>query len=207
MRQRRRRPSVTLVTLGVLARYPWMTDVDRQALALLARRDPRGIDLAYTAHAARLHGFLRRLSGKSDVADDLLQHAFLKLAERGPELRPDSNLRAWLFAVARNAYVGRVRAALDDDEPALEALASPSHDVEARLLLGDVELALAALRVDDRELLLLVGVEGVAPTDVARILGLEPAAVRQRLARARSRLLAELERQPGATARSRRTIP
>jgi RNA polymerase sigma-70 factor (ECF subfamily) len=184
-----------------------MTDVDRQALALLARRDPRGIDLAYAAYGARLHGFVRRLSGRSDVADDLLQHAFLKLAERGPELRPDSDLKAWLFTVARNAYVGRLRAARDEDEPALEALSSPPHDVEARLLLGDVELALAALRVDDRELLLLVGVEGLEPTEVARILDLEPATVRQRLARARSRLLNQLEQQPGVTAPSRRTIP
>lgn len=182
-------------------------DADRQTLALLRRRDPRGFDRAYARYAGRIHGFLRRLSGRTDVADDLLQHTFLRLAERGPELRPDSDLRAWLFTVARNAYVGHARASRVDDDTAVEALASPPQDVEARLLLGDVEAALGALRVDDRELLLLVGVEGLEPSTVARMLGAQPAALRQRLARARARLLAELDRQPGAHARPRRMLP
>jgi RNA polymerase sigma-70 factor, ECF subfamily len=180
---------------------------DHEALALLRRRDPRGFDLAYAAYAARLRGFLLRLSGRSDVADDLLQHAFLRLAERGPELRADSDLRAWLFTVARNAYLSRARAlGADGDDGALQALPSPATDVEARLLLGDVERALAALRLDDRELLLLVGVEGMEPMEVAALLGVDAVTLRQRLARARARLLAELERPPAAGVR-RRTSP
>jgi RNA polymerase sigma-70 factor, ECF subfamily len=181
---------------------------DHEALALLRRRDPRGFDLAYAAYAARLRGFLLRLSGRSDVADDLLQHAFLRLAERGPELRADSDLRAWLFTVARNAYLSRARSlGADGDDVALQALPSPAtDDVEARLLLGDVERALAALRLDDRELLLLVGVEGMEPMEVAALLGVDAATLRQRLTRARARLLAELARLPAAAVR-RRTSP
>jgi RNA polymerase sigma-70 factor (ECF subfamily) len=68
--------------------------------------------------------------------------------------------------------------------------------VEARLLLGDVEGALSRLRPADREVLLLVGVEGFEHEKVAAMLGLGAAALRQRLARARSRLLVELERAP-----------
>src|ERR1700722_1447823 len=103
-------------------------------------RPPRGFDLAYAAYGARVHAFLLRLSGRSDVADDLLQHTFLRLAERGPELRADSDLRAWLFTVARNAYLGQARAPGNDrDDGALEGLASPPPDVEARLLLGGGE--------------------------------------------------------------------
>ncbi len=85
-------------------------DPDEQALALLRQRDPRGFDLAYGAYGARVRAFLLRLSGRKDLADDLLQHTFLRLAERGPELRADSDLRAWLFTVARNAYLSKSRA-------------------------------------------------------------------------------------------------
>jgi RNA polymerase sigma factor (sigma-70 family) len=169
---------------------------EKDVLRLLRARDARGFELAYRAHAARLHAFLQRLSGRREVADDLLQQTFLKLAERGPDLRPDSDLRAWLFTVARNLHTTLLRSRPATSEPeSLEALSSPPPDVEARLLLGDVEGALARLRVEDRELLLLVGVEGFEPSAVAVLLGLGQAALRQRLARARSRLLAELERK------------
>ncbi|MGA3124469.1 MAG: RNA polymerase sigma factor [Polyangiaceae bacterium] len=169
---------------------------DEAALTLLRRRDPRGFDLVYGAYAARVRSFVLRLSGRADVADDLLQHTFLRLAERGPDLRADSDLRAWLFTVARNAYLGQVRAQrVAVDAAALESLASPADDVEARLALGDVEHALSRLRLEDRELLLLVGVEGMEPVQVAAMLGVDAATVRQRLARARSRLSCELERR------------
>jgi RNA polymerase sigma-70 factor (ECF subfamily) len=181
---------------------------DQRAVSLLRRRDPRGFDLAYATYGGRVRAFLLRLSGRSDVADDLLQHTFLRLAERGPELRADSDLRAWLFTVARNAYLGQARAPGNDrDDNALEGLASPPPDVEARLLLGDVDRALAGLRLEDRELLLLVGVEGMEPMEVAVMLGIDPAALRQRLARARCRLLAQLEHLPGSVAQPKRTMP
>lgn len=170
---------------------------DREAVTLLRRRDPRGFDLAYAAHAGRVHAFLLRLSGRRNVADDLLQHVFLRLAERGPELRADSELRAWLLRVARNAYLDLRRAhGADADDTGLETLACPPADVEARLLLGDVERALAALRFEDREVLSLVGIEGFTPQQAAALLGIRDEALRQRLARARARLLAELERLP-----------
>lgn len=181
---------------------------DRDAVSLLRRRDPRGFELAYHAHAPRLHAFLLRLSGRRDAADDLLQQTFLRLAERAADLRPDSDLRAWLFAVARNAYLSLLRAARPSaDEEVLEALESPPPDVEARLLLGDVDAALGRLRVEDRELLLLVGAEGLDHATVAHLLGLEAAALRQRLARARSRLLVELGQGPAAARERRRRTP
>ncbi len=177
-------------------------------MRLLRLRDSRGFDLAYQAYAARLHGFLRRLSGRRELADDLFQQAFLRLAERGPDLRPDSDLGAWLFAVARNAYYDFLRSLPEAGPPeALEALSSPSSDVEARLLMGDVERALAALRPEDRELLLLVGVEGLDRATVAGMLSIDPVTLRQRIARARSRLLSELERAPSEMDSARRGRP
>ena len=117
------------------------------------------------------------------------------MAERGPELRADSDLRAWLYTVARNAFLGQWRGRKHEVEAAnLELVADYSADAEARLMLGDVEQALSRLRLEDRELLLLVGGEGLEPLAVSKLLGVEPATLRKRLARARQRLLHELER-------------
>ncbi|MES1184175.1 MAG: sigma factor, partial [Myxococcales bacterium] len=84
---------------------------DQETLALLARRDPRGFDAAYAKYGARLFSFRNRLlgTGQRQLAEDLLQQTFLRLAERGPELRADSDLRAWLYTVARNAFLGQWR--------------------------------------------------------------------------------------------------
>jgi RNA polymerase sigma-70 factor, ECF subfamily len=179
---------------------------DDETLALLRRRDPRGFDQAYARYGARLFSFLCRLAGRErrQLAEDLLQQTFLALAERGAELRPGSDLRAWLFTVARNAFLGHVRGMrLESGGPSLELVADYGPDAEARLLLGDVEEALGRLRLEDRELLLLIGVEGLEPISVSRMLGLEPATLRKRLARARGRLLEELSRSPSANAKER----
>jgi len=175
---------------------------DDETLSLLRRRDPRGFDQAYARYAARLLGFLLRLAGRDRraLAEDLLQQTFLKLAEHGPELRGDSDLRAWLFTVARNAFLGYVRGArLESETRGLELVTHYSHDAEAHLMLGDVEQALSRLRVEDRELLLLVGVEGIEPIVVSHMLEVEPATLRKRLARARQRLLEELSNAPVRT--------
>ena len=126
---------------------------DQETLTLLARRDPRGFDQAYAKYGARLFSFLTRLVGRAerDSAEDLLQQTFLRLAEHGPELRADSDLRAWLYTVARNAFLGQVRSRrLVTDSANLELVADYSADAEARLMLGDVEQALSRLRVEDR---------------------------------------------------------
>lgn len=172
---------------------------DQETLRLLRRRDPRGFDQAYVRYGGRLLTFLLRLLGRDQraLAEDLLQHTFLRLAEHGAELRPDSDLRAWLYTVARHAFLGHVRAQRKTvDVPHLELLESVAYDsdAEARLLLGDVEAALDRLRVEDRELLLLVGSEGLEPQAVAMMLEVDPATLRKRLERARQRLLRELDR-------------
>lgn len=170
---------------------------DAETLRLLRRRDARGFDRAYATYGARLLGFLARLAGPGQrhLAEDLLQQTFLKLAEHGPELRAGSDLRAWLYTVARHAFLGHVRGRRRElTEPSLELLTQIQPEAEARLLLGDVEAALSRLKLEDRELLLLVGVEGMEPLTVARMLELEPATLRKRLDRARNRLLSELER-------------
>src|SRR4051812_44162054 len=108
---------------------------DQETLRLLRRRDPRGFDQAYAKYGPRLFSFLRRLLGRAErhTAEDLLQQTFLKLAEHGPELRADSDLRAWLYTVARNAFLGQVRGRrLMGDAPALELVADFAPDAEAR---------------------------------------------------------------------------
>jgi RNA polymerase sigma-70 factor (ECF subfamily) len=147
---------------------------------------------------------LRRLCRDAALADDLLQHTFLRLAERGPELRSDSNLKAWLFTVARNAFYDHARGEITGDAAALEEVFAPSPQLEAQLLLRDVEQALRELHPQDRELLLMIA-EGFTPSELATVQRIDAAAVRQRLTRARSRLLAALQKQHDPQERERKS--
>jgi len=172
----------------------------------LRRGDSAAFDAAFAAYRRRVYGYLIRMVRRRDVAEDLLQETFLRLAQHATRLAADTRLGAWLFTVAHRLVVSwsraqAVRAQLAGDLPArasddgrspLEALA----DSQAQLAL---ERAFAALAPAYREVALLVGLEGLAPTEVAQILGHSPEAVRQRLARARTQLAAALgEHAPAA---------
>ena len=167
-------------------------------VAGLRRGESAAFDAAFAAYRRRLYGYLVRMTRRREVAEDLLQETFLRLAQHATRLAPDTRLIAWLFTVAHRLVQswGRaqaVRAQLAGDlpvrEPAsmerspLEALA----DSQAQLAL---ERAFAALPPAHREVALLVGIEGLQPTEVAEILGIRADAVRQRLARARAQLAA-----------------
>ncbi len=171
-------------------------------MAGLRRGEVAAFDAAYGAYRPRLFAFLLRLAGRRDVAEDLLQETWLKLARHARALREDTDLAAWLVTVARNAHTSYRRwarldvsrlLALGGEPPAAaaegaEARADASRDV-ARL-----ERALARLSPAYREVLLLVAVEGFEQDQAAEILGIRYDALRQRLGRARAALAAEMDR-------------
>lgn len=183
--------------LGALwSKMPEPEPDDAQAIIWLSQRDARGFDWAYARHAQSIFGFLARLTRCRAQAEDLFQHTFLRLAERGPRLRPDSDLRAWLFAVARNAFHSETRAhhvVLRADPQFLPAPNAASASPEAGVLLNDLERALDSLEQEDRELLLLVGVEGLSHAQLSSILGVDTVTVRKRVSRARGRLAQALD--------------
>jgi RNA polymerase sigma-70 factor (ECF subfamily) len=160
----------------------------------LRRGDATAFDDVYRRYTPGLFAFLRRLAGRSAIAEELLQETWLRLATHARSLARDTNLRAWLFTVARNLYRShRRRALLDLDRlrfwrrAAGETAAPSPHDLavvsETEHLL---EAAVAALPVAQREILLLVAVEGFSPAQAAEMLHLRPEAARQRLRRARA---------------------
>jgi len=165
----------------------------------LRRGDPDAFDAVYAKHRARVHAFLLRLTGRREIAEDLFQETWLKLARSASRLQEDTDLRAWLFTVARNAWVSHRRwamldvsrlVALDLDAPAREP--DPDARADAARSVARLEAALASLPPASREVLLLVGVEGFEQEQAARILGISYDALRQRLARARAQLAERL---------------
>jgi RNA polymerase sigma-70 factor (ECF subfamily) len=143
----------------------------------------------------RLRRYARALVGERAAADDLVQDT----VERGwaslAGWQRGSDMRAWLFSIMHNLRVNQARRGaldtepLDDDTP---LPATPEH-VSAGLELRDLDSALRLLPEEQREILLLVGLEDMRYEDVARLLGIPVGTVMSRLSRAREKLRALME--------------
>ena len=180
--------------------------MDRETeLSLVGRLrdgDAAAFDAVYEEYRARLFSFLARLSRSRDVAEDLLDDAWLRLATSAPRLRPDTRLGPWLFTVARNLFISYCRSRQLEEYDAAGLIGlwptgsphpSPFEETAARELERRVEHALASLPAKHREALLLVSVEGLSPAEAAGVCALSPEAFRQRLSRARAALDRELD--------------
>lgn len=176
---------------------------ERQLVAGLREGRSGAFDAIYEAYRPRLFSFLARLSGDPALAEDLLQETFLRLARSAPALRADTRIGAWLFTVARNLFVSQRRWALLDlgrlaEKHLWQRLratpASPFALAAASETERQLEQAIANLPTGYREILLLVAIESMTPTEAAAVVQLEPATVRKRLQRARAMIERELER-------------
>lgn len=171
-------------------------ETDADLVVSLRRGDPAAFDLAFARWRGPIWGFLLRLSQRREVAEELLQETFLRLAGHARDLRADTNLRAWLFTVARNLFRSHRRWAWVDGRRLAELAAravgaetvTPLEAAAASEAGRKVEAALAAMPAGNREVALLVLVERMEPQEAAQVLGLAPEAVRQRLARARRQI-------------------
>jgi RNA polymerase sigma-70 factor (ECF subfamily) len=183
---------------------------EAEIVAGLRRADASAFDALYELYRARIHGFLLRLSGRRDVAEDLFQETWINAARAAPRLREDSRLGPWLYRIARNEWVSHRRwsmldlsrlVALRDEGPYASDDAAPDDAVAAHREAARIERAIASLPPALREALLLVAVEGLEQKEAAEVLGIKYDLLRQRLTRARERL-AELVRgdEPSHTA-------
>jgi RNA polymerase sigma-70 factor (ECF subfamily) len=187
-------------------------DADEQAWCDgLRRGETAAFDAVFAAYRRRLYAYFMRMTRRRDLAEDLLQETFMRLAQHAKQLAPDTRLAAWLFTVAHSLVVSwararAVRQALAGDLPAREPAGidrSPLEAVADSQTQLALERAFAALPPAYREVALLVGIEGMQPTEVAQILGVRPDAVRQRLARARTQLAETLGEHAPASWRTR----
>lgn len=138
----------------------------------------------------RLRRYARALVGDRGGADDLVQDTVERGWRRIREWRRDGEMRAWLFGIMHNLHVDQLRArrlqttALDEEG----AQPAPPVNPSAGLELRDMEAALALLPVEQREILLLVGLEGMTYDQIAGALGLPLGTVMSRLSRGREKL-------------------
>jgi RNA polymerase sigma-70 factor (ECF subfamily) len=154
-----------------------------------------GRDRDFVQHIPRLRRYARALTGDRGRADDLVQDTLERALKKFHLWQQGSDLRAWMFTIMHNVYINQVRAgsaavvtALDDEisQPAIRATQSD------RLEILDLQVALLRLPEEQREVLLLIGLEQMTYDEAAGVLGIPIGTVMSRLSRARERLRALL---------------
>jgi RNA polymerase sigma-70 factor (ECF subfamily) len=162
----------------------------------------------------RLRRYARALTHATDRADDLVQDTLVRALSKLHLWQPGTDLRAWLFTIMHHQYVNTVRREARerttvDIEHVSSTLAATTDPTVGRQLI-ELDRALALLPDEQREVVLLVGLEGLPYESVAQVLGVPIGTVRSRLSRGRERLreLMGRERGPdsGSSAASREIL-
>jgi RNA polymerase sigma factor (sigma-70 family) len=191
---------------------------DRELLGSL-NADPAAFELFYRRHVDRVIGFAaRRLPDAADVADVVATTFLTVLTSSGSYDPQRGEPTAWLLGITHRLIAGSARrsrkqTALVTKIAGSRLLGSDDIDrleerIHAEQSARTVMDAVNRLKPNARDALLLVGVEGLTPTEAAQVLGISPANFRMRLSAARRALDRSLQAEAHPTTdRTTRTNP
>ena len=149
----------------------------------MAEQDQR-ISQVVDRERARLFNFIRRRVPDPRDAEDILQDVFYELVEANRLLMPFDHITGWLFRVARNRIIDLFRKKkpvnfsdadmADEDDDSLQfqdLLPSPDAGPDAlyarNVLLAALELAVAELPPEQREVFVAHEIEGLSFKEIA----------------------------------------
>jgi RNA polymerase sigma-70 factor, ECF subfamily len=147
-----------------------------------------------------LYSYAVVLSRNRTQAEDLVQETCLRALGAMERLRPDSNIKSWLFTILRNIWLNQLRQSrtagevveLDVDEnsanQAVDTAKDPYAAYVSKLERDQVRQAIEQLPLEFREILLLREYEELSYEEISSLLECPPGTVMSRLARARSKL-------------------
>lgn len=196
-----------------------------QAVALLARNDPKCLEEALALLQGTVFSFSMKVCGQREDAEDTMQEVLFKSIPYLPKFDSPRALLVWLYRVAKNrCLMSRRRSkfapqrdlSLDQlmpDKLELELLskegpASPESQAVRNQQARRLRDVVQKLPPQHRIILVLRDMEGLSDDEIAEITGLKPGNVRVRLHRARLFVRKELEQQSSTkrrTARASRT--
>jgi len=151
------------------------------------------LNKAWRQHEAEIRHFLVHRTGNKDDADDLLQEIFIKALRQGGDFCQLDNPRAWLFHVARNLIIDRLRLTKTQVPLPDDLSAEPEPELRPVDDLSQcIPRVLSELSRVDREAIVLCDLQGMTQKAYAQHLGLSLPAAKSRVQRARARLQAQL---------------
>ena len=183
---------------------PTADSSDETLAARAAAGDDRAFEEIVARYERRVFRLACRLTSETD-APDVLQNTFLQVYRHLPSFRGESRFATWLYRIATNVALmlrrARIRKPAESldafmprfdehgmhaDLPAQLQVASRADElIDRQALVEKARAGVARLPDVYRDAFVLRDLEEMSTTDVAQVLGVEPATVRQRVHRAR----------------------
>jgi RNA polymerase sigma-70 factor (ECF subfamily) len=155
----------------------------------------------YRRHKQEIYTYcLRMMNRDREAASDLFQEVFVRAYERAEQFRSGSNVRGWLYTIARNLCLNAHRGKRPTDSidlfPSLESSdrsLAPEYDEEQHFLRERLETAIAELPAEFREAFVLREMDGFSYSEIAQMTGSTLPMTKVRIYRAKERLRALLK--------------
>ena len=171
---------------------------DAELLARVGERDREAFEMLYGRYVRSVFGLALRRLGDRGHAEDAVQEAFTAIWRSASTYRPERGAAGgWLYTVARNAIVDRLRRnglATDAELPELmSSEPGPPERAEDSYVSWRVHRALEELQPREREVIELAYWSGLSQSEVAEYLGLPLGTVKTRTRSGLARLASLLE--------------
>ena len=177
---------------------------EQQLISQLKARDDAALETLMAQYEAKVFGLARRVTGNREDAEEVLQDVFLTVVQKIETFRGDSKLSTWIYRVATNAALMKLRKRpkvqmlpLEEElgpgmtaegaiaEPVLDWTRLPPEQLERKELVQRIEQAMEQLPEEYRSVFALRDIEGLKAEEACEVLNLSVAALKSRLHRAR----------------------
>ena len=180
-----------------------MTKSNERALIRKAKKgDGDAIAALIRAHQNALYAFMLRMTGKPDVAEDVVQEAFVRVLKNLDRFDTRFRFSTWLFTIAKRLYMNQLQKHCPSFESEIVEIWQGDHrkpevpviDIEvmenARLAIDE---ALMTLSEQQREIVLLFHQQNWPIADIAEHLDMPEGTIKSHLHRARKRMKKTIE--------------
>jgi len=170
---------------------------ERRLIKLAAAGDRDAAAAFIRCHQQSLFAYLLRMSGRPDVAEDIVQEAFVRVLTNLDRFDPKYRFSTWLFTIARRLYVNacqKHKPAYDSDMVGAwggdwDAPSKATHDAETTTnARSAIDQALAKLSPEQREVIVLFHQLDWPIAIIAQHLGMPEGTVKSHLHRGRRKM-------------------
>lgn len=182
-------------------------NAEQNLISRAASGDRSAAEILVREHQGGLYSYILRLSGRADMAEDVVQEAFIRALTHLDRFDTRFRFTTWLFTIARRVYLNicdrkRARTGMSCEEwdarggPQSERHSSSMEQSDASLVRDALQAALMELPPDQREVVVLFHQQGWAIAVVAEHMEMPVGTVKSHLHRGRQRLREILLKNP-----------
>ncbi len=167
---------------------------DSEVIRQIQSGDDSAFDELMRRYQRPVVNFIFRMLGNEDDAADVAQEVFVRVYQKLNTYRPETKFSTWLFALARNAAIDRLRwRARHPTEPIesesqLAAATDTAKEVDAREIGALIAAAVSELPEDQRTVLVLSEYQGMSHAEIAAVMRCSEKSAESRLYRAKQTL-------------------